>query len=108
MIGVAEDVINGMLLDGIDETCIYFATSFRSPMAQTMLVRGRRDVASMRAAVMAAVKAIEPEATFQFFSLLSMMGAMGWIFEAFSTTASVLGAIGLLLAFSGPMPSSRS
>ena len=41
VIGVAEDVINGMLLDGIDETCIYFATSFRSPMAQTMLVRGR-------------------------------------------------------------------
>ena len=31
VIGVAEDVINGMLLDGIDETCIYFATSFRSP-----------------------------------------------------------------------------
>ena len=31
VIGVAEDVINGMLLDGIDETCIYFATSLRSP-----------------------------------------------------------------------------
>ena len=103
VIGVAEDVINGMLLDGIDETCIYFATSLRSPgaQAQTMLVRGRRDAASMRAAVTAAVKAIEPDATFQFFSLLSMMGAMGWIFQAFSTTASVLGAIGLVLAFSG-------
>ncbi len=103
MIGVAEDVINGMLLDGIDDTCIYFATSLRSPgaQAQTMLVRGRQDAASMRAAVTAAVKAIEPDATFQFFTLLSMMGAMGWIFQAFSTTASVLGVIGLLLAFSG-------
>ena len=101
VIGVTEDVINGMLLDGIDETCIYFATSFRSPMAQTMLVRARRDVASVRPAVLAAVKAIEPEATFQLLSLLSMMGAMGWIFQAFSTTASVLGAIGLVLAFSG-------
>ena len=101
VIGVAEDVINGMLLDGIDETCIYFATSVRSPMAQTMLVRGRTDAASMRAAVVAAVKAIEPDATFQFFTLLSVMGAMGWIFQAFSTTASILGAIGLVLAFSG-------
>jgi predicted permease len=103
VIGVAEDVINGMLIDGIDETCIYFATSFRSPgaQAQTMLVRGRRDAASVRAAVTAAIKAIEPDATFQFFALTSMMGAMGWIFQAFSTTAAVLGAIGLLLAFSG-------
>ena len=103
VIGVAEDVINGMLIDGIDETCIYFATSLRSPgaLAQTMLVRGRRDAASVRAAVTAAVKAIEPEATFQFFALTSMMGAMGWIFGAFSTTASVLGVIGLVLAFSG-------
>ena len=101
VIGVTEDVINGMLLDGIDETCIYFATSFRSPMAQSMLVRRRRDVASVRPAVVAAVKAIEPEATFQFITLLSVMGAMGWIFQAFSTTASVLGAIGLVLAFSG-------
>jgi putative ABC transport system permease protein len=103
VIGVAEDVINGMLIDGIDETCIYFATSLRSPavQAQTMLVRGRRDAASVRAAVTAAVKAIEPEATFQFLPLRSIMGAMGWIFQAFSTTASVLGAIGLLLAFSG-------
>jgi putative ABC transport system permease protein len=90
-----------MLLDGIDKTCIYFSTSLRSPVAQTMLVRGRRDAASVRAAVTAAVKAIEPEATFQFYPLLSMMGAMGWIFQAFSTTASVLGAIGLVLAFSG-------
>jgi predicted permease len=101
VIGVAEDVINGMLVDGIDETCIYFAASLRSPMAQMMLVRGRRDVTGVRPAVVAAVKAIEPDATFQLVTLLSMMGAMGWIFGAFSTTASVLGVIGLVLAFSG-------
>ena len=70
-------------------------------LAQMLLVRGRRDAASVRPAVLAAIKAIEPEATFQFLTLLSIMGAMGWIFQAFSTTASVLGVIGLLLAFSG-------
>jgi hypothetical protein len=101
VIGVAEDVVNGALLDGVDETCIYFATSLRAPGPQAMLVRARRDAASVRAAVGTAVKAIEPEATFTLFPLLEMMGAMAWVFRAFSTTASVLGAIGLLLAFSG-------
>ena len=101
VIGVAEDVVNGALLDGIDDTCIYFATSLRSPMAQAILVRARSDTATVRPAVAAAVRAIEPDATFTLFPLLEMMGAMSWVFRAFSTTASVLGAIGLLLAFSG-------
>jgi putative ABC transport system permease protein len=101
VIGIAEDVVNGALLDGIDETCIYFATSLRSPLPQAILVRARHDAASVRAAVSTAVKAIEPEATFTLFPLLQMMGVMAWVFQAFSTTASVLGVIGLLLAFSG-------
>jgi predicted permease len=101
VIGVAEDVVNGALLDGVDETCIYFATSLRSPTAQTILVRARSDAATVRAAVGTAVRAIEPDATFTLFPLLEMMGAMAWVFQALSTTASVLGAIGLLLAFSG-------
>ena len=101
VIGVAEDVVNGMLPDGIDETCIYFATSLRSPLATAMLVRARSNAATVRAAVGAAVRAIEPDATFTLFPLLEMMGAIAWIFSAFSTTASVLGVIGLLLAFSG-------
>jgi ABC-type antimicrobial peptide transport system permease subunit len=55
----------------------------------------------VRAAVAAAVRAIEPDATVTLFPLQQMMGVMAWIFQAFSTTASVLGTIGLLLAFSG-------
>jgi predicted permease len=101
VIGVAEDVINGLLTDGIDETCIYFATSLRSPLTTVMLVRARSDPATVRAAIGAAVRAIEPDATFTLFPLREMMGAIAWIFSAFSTTASVLGVIGLLLAFSG-------
>lgn len=101
VIGVAEDVVNGMLLDGIDDTCIYFATSLRLPVEQSMLVRGRTDAASTRASVTAAVDAIEPGTQFQFTSLPAMMGTLAWVFQAFSTSASVLSAIGLLLAFSG-------
>jgi predicted permease len=101
VIGIAEDVVNGTLLDGVDETCIYFATSLRSLEEQSMLVRGRTDAASVRTAVATAVNTIEPEAPFRMFTLLSMMGAMAWVFQLISTSATLLGVIGLLLAFSG-------
>ena len=31
VIGVIEDVASGLLIDGIDETCVYFATGFQAP-----------------------------------------------------------------------------
>jgi hypothetical protein len=51
--------------------------------------------------VTAAVNAIEPDAAFQAISLRVLLGLMTWAFQAFSVTASVLGAVGLVLAFSG-------
>jgi predicted permease len=101
VIGIAEDVVNGTLLDGVDETCIYFATSLRSLEEQSLLVRGRTSAASVRTAVTTALNAIEPEAPFRVFSMVSMMGAMAWVFQLISTSATLLGVIGLLLAFSG-------
>ena len=102
VIGVAEDVVNGNLADGVDDTCIYFATSLRSPVDQSMLVRGRIDAAHATAAVTEAVNAIEPEAPFRSYTLMSMMGMLAWVFQAFSVGAALLGVLGLLLAFSGP------
>ncbi len=101
VIGVTEDVVSGTLLDGRGETCVYFATGFASPGPLSVLVRGRRDAASVRAPVAAAINAIEPQSPFQFYSMLTMMGMMAWIFQAFSVAASFLGVVGLLLAFSG-------
>jgi ABC-type antimicrobial peptide transport system permease subunit len=67
-----------------------------------LLVRGRIDnSAPLRAAVAAAVNAVEPDAPFQFFGLRQMIGVLAWVFGAFSAAASLLGALGLLLAFSG-------
>ena len=72
------------------------------PDEMTLLVRGRTDnTASLRAAVAAAVNAVEPDAPFRFFGLRQMVGGMAWIFGAISAAASLLGAVGLLLAFSG-------
>ena len=89
-------------IDGLDLTCVYFATGFGAPGELSLLVRGRIDnTAPLRAAVAAAVNAVEPDAPFQFFGLRQMVGGLAWVFGAFSAAASLLGALGLLLAFSG-------
>jgi predicted permease len=101
VIGVADDVVTGNLMDGVDDTCVYFATSIRAPGEMTMLVRGRGNTAAVRTAVTTAVNAIEQDAPFQFFSIRSIVGGVAWLFQAVSGAASLLGAIGLLFAFSG-------
>ena len=101
VVGVAEDVASGLIFDGVDETCVYFATGFGAPDEMSLLVRGRGDTASVKSAVTAAVAAIDPDAAFQFLTLREMLGAQVWVFRMISTVASTLGAIGLALAFSG-------
>ena len=101
IIGVTEDVTNGLPTDGIDPTCVYFATGFRASGDLTLLVRARRDTAAVAAAVTAAVTAIDPNAAYQAPSMRELLGFQVWAFEAFSVTASLLGIIGLVLAFSG-------
>jgi ABC-type antimicrobial peptide transport system permease subunit len=101
IVGVTEDVVSGTLNDGLDTTCVYFATGLRSPGEVTLLVRGRTDMAALRTAVTAAVNAVEPDAPFQFYLIRELLGGLAWVFQALSVAASLLGAIGLILAFSG-------
>ena len=101
VIGVAEDVVSGSLQDGVDRTCVYFTTGFRGPGELSLLVRSRGDLASTRAAVLAAVNAIEKDAPYRFTPIVEMIAGQAWVFKAFSITATTLGVIGLLLAFSG-------
>ena len=101
VIGVAEDVVSGSLQDGLDRTCVYFTTGFRDPGELSLLVRSRGDMAATKAAVIAAVEAVEKDAPYRFWPIADMLGGQAWVFKAFSVTASTLGVIGLLLAFSG-------
>jgi predicted permease len=101
IIGVTEDVVSGTLLDGVDATLVYFATGLRSPEVMPLLVRGRSDAAALQASVTRAVDALDPQASFRILTMREMMGLFAWAFQAFSVTASLLGAIGLMLAFSG-------
>jgi predicted permease len=101
VIGVTEDVANGMLGGGLDPTCIYFATDFAPAGGLSVLVSGRTTTAAIRTKVAAAAAAIDPTASFQFFALRDMVGGQAWVFSAFSAGASFLGLLGLLLACSG-------
>jgi predicted permease len=101
IIGVTEDVVSGTVMEGLDKTCVYFATGFQEAGGLSLLVRGRASTPAVMESVTAAVNAVEPEAPFRVFSMREMLGGQAWFFSAFSTTASLLGGIGLLLAFSG-------
>ena len=101
IIGVTEDVASDMLFDKVDTTCVYFATSVRSPLEMSLLVRSRADVADVRTAVVNAVNTLDPDAPYRIMPMRDLLGLVTWTFQAFSTTASLLGVVGLLLAFSG-------
>ena len=101
VIGVTKDVVSGSLISGTDPTCVYFPTGIRAPGELSILVRSRTNAAAVKASVTAALDTIEPEATFQIYQIREVVGFIAWTFQAFSAAASLLGIVGLLLAFSG-------
>jgi predicted permease len=103
VIGVTEDVGNGALTDArVDATCVYFPADERNNPELTMLVRTSiDDVDALKSAVTTAVKELAPDTPFTVTRMLSLLGLAVWIFQAFSVTASLLGVIALLFAYSG-------
>jgi predicted permease len=101
IIGVTEDVASDLLFDEVDATCVYFAMSVRSPLETSLLVQSRADVADVRTAVVNAVDTLDPNAPYRVTPMRDLLGLVTWTLQAFSATASLLGVVGLLLAFSG-------
>ncbi len=101
VIGVAEDVSNGAIMDGIDATCVYFLTDVHGPANMALLVRGRTDDDIVPLAVTAAVNRVAPDTPFQLFSLRAGVADTAWGFRGISLVISVLGVVGLLFAYSG-------
>ena len=102
VIGVAEDVANGSLTEGIDASCVYFPIDARGAEDMMLLVRARSDDAEgLRTAVTAAVNDAATEAPFRLMSMQGMVDGVAWLFRAFSVTASLLGVVGLVFAYSG-------
>jgi ABC-type antimicrobial peptide transport system permease subunit len=102
VIGVMEDVATGSLGEGIDPSCVYFPTDVQARTEMSLLVRARTDDAQpLQSALMTAVNEVAPETPFQVFPMRTLVGAAAWVFRAFSVTASILGLVGLLFAYSG-------
>ena len=102
VIGVAEDVANGSITDGIDVSCVYFPINAQGSEDMALLVRARSDDAeALRTAVTTAVNDVAPEAPFLLFSMQSLVDGAAWGLRAFSAVASLLGIVGLLFAYSG-------
>ena len=101
VIGVAEDVSNGAIMDGIDDTCVYFLTDVQGPANMALLVRGRTDDDSVPAAVTAAVNRVARDTPFQLSSLRANVAELAWGFSGISLVITVLGVVGLLFAYSG-------
>ncbi|HEY1305634.1 MAG TPA: ABC transporter permease [Vicinamibacterales bacterium] len=101
VIGVTQDVMSGLVLDGIDKTCVYFPTGVHDAGDVSILVRARSDIASVKTLVASTVDALERDAPVEVNSIVEVIGVVAWVLQAVSVTAGLLGVIGLALAFSG-------
>jgi len=101
IIGVVADVTNGLLLNGRDTSCIYFVTNPEVSGDLSILVRSRTGPHAIEGPAARARDAIAPGTPLTSYSISGLVGTLTWIFDAFSTTAAVLGGIGLLLACAG-------
>ena len=109
VVGVTEDAANGAITDGVDANCVYLPTDVQALTEMWLLVRARIDnVEVLKSAVTTAVKETAPEMPFQVLPMRTLLGGATWTFQAFSVAASLLGLVGLLFAYWGRTPSSRS
>lgn len=101
VIGVAKDVVSSLATEDVDPTCVYFTTAAGAAGEMNLLVRSRVRLTDTRAIVTAAINDVERDAPFQLYAMTEMLGTMAWVFQAFSAAATLLGLVGLVLAFSG-------
>lgn len=101
VIGVAEDVVNGTLLDGVARTTLYFPTTVASENVTRLLVRTRGDAAVALRSIAAAIESAHPAASIQIAPIEERAALQVWSFNAFSTVAVIPAVIGVLLSFAG-------
>jgi predicted permease len=101
VIGVAEDVVIGTLLDGVARTTLYFPTTVASPNVTRLLVRTRGDSAVALRSIAAAIEAAHPAASIQIAPVQERAALQVWSFNAFSAVAVIPAVIGVLLSFAG-------
>ena len=101
VVGITADAVNGVIMDGVDPTCVYFPTTLASPGEMSLFVRARADVPALRRSIAAAAQAVQADATFQIYGMEQMLGLQFWALRAFSTAAALVATLGLILSFAG-------
>ncbi len=101
VVGIAKDVVSGMLFNGLDATMVYLPTSVTAARAPLLLVRGKGNTAEAHEALDAAISAVIPDRGVLTVSLEDSFAVQVYPFRAASVIAFLLGAIALALAVSG-------
>jgi hypothetical protein len=101
VVGIAKDVVSGMLFNGLDSTMIYLPTSVTAARAPLLLIRGKGDSASAREALDVAISAVIPDRGVLTVSVEDSFTLQVYPFRAGSLIAFVLGAMALGLSISG-------
>ncbi len=101
VIGVAKDVVSGMLFQGVDASMVYFPTSIASAHAPTLMVRSRTDSGTARGLLEKSLTTVLPDRGSLAVALEDSFVLQVYPFRAAMLIAFVLGAVALVLTVSG-------
>jgi predicted permease len=102
VIGVAPDLVSGLIIDGRDPGHIYFPTTATSAHAIAALVRGRTPQGLGPGALQELFRRVAPDPqVFEVLPLEEMRGLQIYPLKAASSVGFLLGALALILSVSG-------
>jgi predicted permease len=101
IVGIAKDVVSGLVFDGPEPTMIYFPTSIRPSRSPVVMVRARLDSALARTALETALKAALPDRPSAAVSVEDGLALQSYPFRAAAWIGFALGTVALLLTISG-------
>jgi predicted permease len=102
VVGIAADVVSGMMVDGVDPSHLYLPTSPTGPRAAQMLFRGRSGDDSRPDRIQTLLRAVSRDPlAFEVLPLSELRLAQMFPVWAASWVGSVLGLIALALSVSG-------
>ncbi|SPE28399.1 conserved membrane hypothetical protein [Candidatus Sulfopaludibacter sp. SbA3] len=101
VIGIAKDVVSGMLFQGADASMVYLPISFASPHASTLLVHSRTDSATARELMENLLSTVLPDRGSLAVALEDSFVLQVYPFRAAMAIAFLLGVVALLLTVSG-------
>ncbi|MDR3703863.1 MAG: ADOP family duplicated permease [Candidatus Sulfopaludibacter sp.] len=101
VIGVAQDVVSGMLFDGLDRSMVYFPTALGSAQARTLIVRAKTDSARARELLEQSLTDVLPDRGSLAVAAEDSFVLQVYPFRAAMVISLVLGGVALLLTISG-------